>query len=100
MPESFEAELVGGDNNRGNVQIEKITARDLNRSHIGKFIGGNRDGYNYPIRINDVVPKIDEPYGVLISVSHPKLPTQPAHDEKVFVPLDQEIELVSGDVIQ
>ena len=98
MAEEFEVDLVGGDKPRGTMRIEKIKAGNLTREHIGKFAANNEDGFNYPIKIHDVVPKIDEPHGVIVTWTHSELPTRPAKTETIFLPFDLVVELVEGEM--
>lgn len=88
-------EILDDEVSEGLTRTERITARDLTRDHIGRFIGCFDGGVNYQAKILDlkVFEEGSHP-GVTILTRHPNLPHRPARNEQNHVPFDYPIELV------
>jgi hypothetical protein len=82
----------------GVVPITTITAGDLTEEHVGKFVGCHdpASGFNYGAKILKVI-RVEEGSrpGMLVRIQHPPIPGgQPAHQERMRLRFDQEVQLV------
>lgn len=81
----------------GGLPITTIKARDLTDEHIGKHLGCNDpvSGFNYGAKILKVIRIEDgtKP-GMLVRIQHPPIPGKPAHQERMRLKFDHELQLV------
>jgi hypothetical protein len=82
----------------GAVPITTIKAGDLKENHVGKFVGCHAPeaGFNYGAKIMKVI-RVEEGSkpGMLVRIQHPPIPGgNPAHQERMRLRFDQEIQLV------
>ncbi|WP_142276715.1 hypothetical protein [Mycobacterium persicum] len=82
----------------GAVPITTIKAGDLTEEHVGKFVGCHDpgSGFNYGAKILKVIRNEEHRNpGMLVRIQHPPIPGgKPAHQERMRLRFDQEIQLV------
>ncbi|MFW3117430.1 hypothetical protein MMAG44476_06941 [Mycolicibacterium mageritense DSM 44476 = CIP 104973] len=88
--------LSAGPETKAAVRVVRLKARDLNDTHIGQWIGGNENGYNFGMKILKV-QHVNEGTAPGVSVWYRKseLPDgTPAMDSRMHVPFDTDLELI------
>ncbi|WP_280244788.1 hypothetical protein [Nocardia abscessus] len=77
--------------------FQRIDARELNRSHIGKFLVRNKNGYCQPGQILDLVPVVNESF-LLLAVRWMPTAVDRESDARLKLQLDSAIRLMEPPV--